>query len=153
MSSEIAEIYGNKVRIRVCGLCWQNDSLLVVKHKMDGHDFWSPPGGGVEFGESLTAALQREFAEETGLEVVPGNFLFGCEFIKAPLHAIELFFDVKMTAGHLKTGYDPELQVIEQAVFLSPAEIQQIPVEARHGILKRYDNANMLRQLTGFYRI
>ncbi len=153
MSSKIAEIYGNKVRIRVCGLCWQNDSLLMVKHRMGDHDLWSPPGGGVEFGESLTAALQREFAEETGLEIVPGNFLFGCEFIQQPLHAIELFFDVKTVSGTLKTGQDPELQVIEQAAFLSPAEIQEIPMESRHGILKTCDNANMLRQLTGFYRI
>lgn len=33
------------------------------------HDYWQFPGGGVEFGESPTAALQREMREEIGSEI------------------------------------------------------------------------------------
>jgi 8-oxo-dGTP diphosphatase len=117
VSPEIAEIYGNKVRIRVCGLCWQDDSLLLVMHRMTSGNFWGPPGGGVEFGELLENALKREILEETGLQVDIGKFLFGCEFIKHPLHAVELFFEVKKTGGMLKKGDDPEFQIIEKVQF------------------------------------
>ena len=115
MTPEFAEIYGNKVRLRVCGLCWQGDSLLLVKHKMGDKGLWAPPGGGIEYGESVDYALKREFLEETGLKIAVNKFLFGCEFIKKPLHAVELFFDVEKVAGVLRGGYDREFQLIEKA--------------------------------------
>lgn len=153
MHPEIAEIYGNKVRIRVCGLCWEQSSLLMVRHKMGNEDFWAPPGGGLEFGELLEEALRREFLEETGLQVEPVKFLFGCELLKNPLHAVELFFEVKKISGSLKRGYDPEIQVIDAVQFLSPSEIKNIPVGGLHGIFKKIGDANNLRHLTGFHRI
>ena len=36
---------------------------------------WSLPGGKVEEGETLAAALVREMREETGLDVEPGRLL------------------------------------------------------------------------------
>ena len=153
MSPEIAEIYGNKVRLRVCGLCWQGESLLMIKHKMGNRGFWAPPGGGVEYTERLEDALKREFLEETGLQIVVEKFLFGCEFIKNPLHAVELFFDVRAVTGILKSGYDPELQLIESAQFLSPVDLLTIPDESMHGIINQCKDLTSLRQLSGFYSI
>src|SRR5262245_31312473 len=110
MDGEIAKIYGNRLRVRACGLCWDMDRLLLVNHRMaSGTNLWLPPGGGVDFGETLETALKREFFEETGLEITVSQFAFGCEFIKEPLHSLELFFNVIRTGGSLKTGYDPEL--------------------------------------------
>jgi 8-oxo-dGTP diphosphatase len=153
MNPEIAKIYGNKVRIRVCGLCWEEDSLLMVKHRFGDQDFWAPPGGGVEFGESIESALKREFLEETGLHILPKKFLFVCEFLKNPLHAIELFFEVAKVSGTISDGYDPEIQLIEKVRFLRQKEIEDIPDESLHGILKKFEDLNALRQLNGFYRI
>src|SRR5688500_6620998 len=103
MNSEIAEIYGNKVRIRACGLCCgPSETVLMVKHRMGSRELWAPPGGGVEFGEALEEALKREFLEETPLRVSPGRFMFGCEYINSPLHAIELFFEVEQFDGTIK---------------------------------------------------
>ena len=154
MDSEITKIYGNRVRIRACGICRDGDRLLLVNHKrLTGSDFWAPPGGGVEFGESIADTLKKEFLEEVNLAVEVGPFVFGCEFIKAPLHAVELFFEVIVVEGNLKPGYDPELQLIQDASFLLPTEILDMPPDQIHGIFKLYTADAQLRNLAGFYRV
>jgi len=40
-----------------------------------GFDYWCPPGGAVEHGETLTAAALRETQEETGLILTEVRFL------------------------------------------------------------------------------
>jgi len=98
------------VRVRACGLCWDGNKLLLVNHYgLYNHDFWAPPGGGVEFGQSTALNLEREFAEETGIAIQTGEFQFLFEFIYPPLHAIELYFNVVVRAGSPITGIDPEM--------------------------------------------
>ena len=43
--------------------------LLVRRGQEPARDSWSLPGGLVELGETLSAAIRRELAEETGLTV------------------------------------------------------------------------------------
>jgi 8-oxo-dGTP diphosphatase len=43
--------------------------LLVRRARSPGNGFYSLPGGRVEFGETLHAALHREVDEETGLRI------------------------------------------------------------------------------------
>jgi 8-oxo-dGTP diphosphatase len=154
MDSEIARIYGNRVRVRVCGLCYEGDSLLLVNHQgLAKADFWAPPGGGVDFGLSIAETLQKEFLEETNLVITPGLFAFGCEFIDPPLHAVELFFHVTRTGGQLQKGHDPEFQIIREVGFLTPQQILSTPPEHLHGIFRKYASNGTLQGLSGFYRI
>ena len=154
MDNEIAKIYGNRLRVRVCGLCWDGERLLLVNHRMaPGKALWIPPGGGVEYGETLENALKREFLEETGLEITPSQFAFGSEFIKAPLHSLELFFNVIRTGGALKKGFDPELQIIQDVRFVSENDFNEIPKEELHGIFTLASGLADLRNLSGFYSI
>ena len=46
-----------------------NRILLVRRARSPAKGFYSLPGGRVEFGESLRAALHREVAEETALRI------------------------------------------------------------------------------------
>ena len=154
MDEEIGKIYGNRLRVRVCGLCWDGEKLLMANHGLtSGASFWIPPGGGLEYSETLEIALKREFLEETGLEIAPLRFAFGCEFIKQSLHAIELFFNVKRTGGTLKNGYDPELQIIQDVRFFSERELAGLSSGEKHGIFRKAGAPNELRKLSGFYRI
>ena len=41
--------------------------ILLLRHEKPGSEIWLLPGGGVQVGESLVRALQRELWEETGL--------------------------------------------------------------------------------------
>ena len=135
------EQFNGKLRVRVCGICLQNNNLLVVNHRglYPGKDFWAPPGGGLTFGESIKNCLKREFAEETGLEIKPGRFLFLNEFLQPPFHAVELFFSVDVLSGTLKKGHDPELspdgQLIAEVNFKNFNELDKIPLSEKHAIL------------------
>ena len=117
----INNAYGQKLRVRVCGICIQEDLILLVKHKHLGNTgtLWAPPGGGMEYGESAHEALKREFEEETNLEVIIKDFLFVHEYLDPPLHGIELFFRVEIVGGNLKLGQDPELPLTNQNITIT----------------------------------
>ena len=154
MDKEVAKVYGNKVRVRACGICWSDDKLLMVNHSgLTPTNFWAPPGGGVEFGQSIEEALKKEFREETGLDVSAGEFLFGCEYIEHPIHSIELFYAIKESKGKLKTGSDPELQIIKEVKFMSGPEILSFPKQELHGIFRFVKTPDDLKNLRGFFRI
>jgi ADP-ribose pyrophosphatase YjhB (NUDIX family) len=44
--------------------------LIRFVNPETGEEFWTTPGGGIDPGESATAAISRELREETGLEDV-----------------------------------------------------------------------------------
>ncbi|MGH9535145.1 MAG: NUDIX hydrolase [Terriglobales bacterium] len=46
--------------------------LLIQRGQAPAAGLWTLPGGGVEVGETVRAALVREVWEETGLAVTPG---------------------------------------------------------------------------------
>ncbi|RIJ41794.1 NUDIX domain-containing protein [Pontibacter oryzae] len=137
-----ASTFAHKLRVRVCGICIQDHNLLLVRHaKTLANDvFWAPPGGGLQYGESMQQCLIREFKEETGLDVEVSRFLFVNEFVYEPLHAIEFFFEVQVLNGELQKGTDPELdeqsQLIEEVAWMSMKEIQSIPIPDRHRVLQ-----------------
>lgn len=159
MSSEIDKMFGGKVRVRACGLCWEGDSLLVVNHRgLNTQNRWlAPPGGGVDFGKTIEETLIHELKDETGLEIGVGSFLFACEFIKKPLHAIELFFEVKVIGGEVKTGFDPELraedQIIKEAGFMQFGEIITLSPKERHGLFELFNTEKSLKKASGYWKI
>lgn len=158
MTNQVHALYGNRLRVRACGLLVENESLLMVNHRsLSQGDFWSLPGGGVDFGESITTALLRETREETGLQAEAGEFLFACEFIKKPLHAIELFFRLNRTGGLLQTGFDPEMktenQIIKDVRFLSWKEIQKMDAQSVHGIFRFVKQPVEITGLHGYFKL
>lgn len=98
-----------RIRLRACGIYIQQNAILLVKHSNLGPSgyFWSPPGGEVEYGETMAAAVEREFAEECNLVVKAVKWLYVTEYIRLPLHAVEHFYQVEYVAGSLKLGLDP----------------------------------------------
>jgi 8-oxo-dGTP diphosphatase len=156
MDNEVQKFYGNRLRVRACGICVKDDSILMVNHTISNQDFWAPPGGGIQFGEKATDCVIREFSEEVGLSIQIRNFLFGCEFIQHPLHAIELFFDVLTLDSDLKLGSDPEPggpSIIKAAKFMEWNEIEKLPPGQRHGIFNVLDRPSKITALNGYFKV
>jgi 8-oxo-dGTP diphosphatase len=149
--------FGHKLRVRACGICTNETGILLVSQRLLGNDFWSPPGGGIDFGESAETCLKREFAEETGLTVEVGDFLFACEFIQKPLHAIELFFNINSHSGHLALGSDPELpanhQLLTDLKFIEWHEIKRMDHNSLHGLFRILNDPIAITQLRGYYKL
>lgn len=152
----IIHSFGHKLRIRVCGICIENDKVLLVKHHSIGETgiLWAPPGGGLHFGESVEEALKREFLEETGLAIDIDHFLCVHEFLDVPLHAIELFFLVRKIAGTLALGHDPELaadkQIITELNWLDIDTLKILPPASKHAILHKLQHIGELSSKNGF---
>lgn len=64
--------YPEQPLVGVGAVIFRGEEVLLVRRGQEpARDAWSLPGGLVELGETLTAALTREIAEETGLAVRP----------------------------------------------------------------------------------
>jgi ADP-ribose pyrophosphatase YjhB (NUDIX family) len=53
--------------------CFYNEKLVLVYSDKKG--YWTPPGGGVEIGESARDAVTREVREETNMKVLKQRFV------------------------------------------------------------------------------
>lgn len=126
--------YQQKVRIRVCGLLIEDGAVLLAQiySPVAGQLVWMPPGGGLEFGESIEECLQREFEEETGISVQVNSLQFINEFIQPPFHAVELYYSVNMVKGTKITGSDPEHskdhQLLQKVEWISLDELSEYSI-------------------------
>ncbi len=151
MQEEIIQTFGNKLRVRVSGVLIENESVLLIKHKTlpPVNNFWSPPGGGLSYNETLKDCLEREFFEETNLSIKSAELICMNEFLQAPLHAIELFFLVSSYEGELKLGKDPELahnkQIIEELEFIPFSQLKKFPKASYHPIFHDLDQLEDFR--------
>jgi len=67
---EASPISPQHPQLAVSAAIFRDDKILLVRRaRSPAKGFYSLPGGRVEFGESLHAALHREVDEETGLRI------------------------------------------------------------------------------------
>lgn len=62
-----------KILQGVHAYCSCNENLVVVYAESKG--YWTPPGGGIESGESIEEAVVREVREETNMKVLRQEFI------------------------------------------------------------------------------
>lgn len=96
-------------RVGAYGLCRDADGRVLLARGSELSAFpglWSLPGGGVEQGEHPDDTVVREFAEETGLDVVGASLrqavadvypLPGVDILE---HSDRLIYDVQVRSGH-----------------------------------------------------
>lgn len=97
--------------------------LLIRRGRPPGEGLWTFPGGRVEAGERLAAAVAREVAEETGLEVACGPLVEVVERLGDGWHYVILDFLASPRGGALRAGSDAA-----DARFVAPDELAALPV-------------------------
>ena len=80
--------------------------LLVRRGRGAAVGKWSVPGGRVEWGETLAAAVVRELHEETGLDGVCERAIGWVERIGADYHYVIVDFVVSVTDGEVRAADD-----------------------------------------------
>jgi len=83
------------IEVRSAGVCVSESGVLLVNHSKHGRSYWVLPGGHVEFGERLDAALVREMREELQLDVTVGPLVLVHDFITETRHVVSLVFRVE----------------------------------------------------------
>jgi 8-oxo-dGTP diphosphatase len=97
--------------------------LLIRRGTPPRKGGWSLPGGRVERGEPLAAALRREIAEETGLDVTVGPLVEVVELIDEDHHYVVLDYLCDAVGGDLRAGTDAA-----EAAFVPVTEIGGVGV-------------------------
>lgn len=110
----------SEVRLRVAAILPHDGGVVLVRHSLAGTDYHLLPGGGVEPGESLGAALKREIVEETGLLARPVRPLFISDAIapEGSRHMVQITFLGEVIGGSLTSRpLDPRVAAAEIRSF------------------------------------
>jgi 8-oxo-dGTP diphosphatase len=118
-----------KPTIRVAGLLVHEGSILMVEQGRGDERYWLLPGGGVQFGETLSDALRRELQEELGLRVGVQRLVAIVESISPEpdyaKHVIHLMFQISAPAEALP---EPQDVKVLKARFLNEFQLQSADV-------------------------
>lgn len=79
-----------------------NELLLILRKKSPEKNFWSIPGGAIEFGETAENAVIREVKEELNIDCKIKKFIGFTNhiLIKDKIHWIALSFELIITNGY-----------------------------------------------------
>lgn len=117
--------YPERPIVGVGAVIVDDGKVVLIKRKYEplkGH--WSLPGGMVEVGETLEAALAREMLEETGLAVDVGPVIEVFDRItrdedrRVRYHFVLIDYLCWPSGGSLRAGSD-----VEEAIWVDPATL------------------------------
>lgn len=118
---------------------------ILLSPVWDGYDF---PGGGIEKGETLDEALEREVKEETGLKAKRGEVIFvESDFFLAPytkqkLHTILIYCTANVTGGKISAKYFDE----HEKKYAKPAEWVDIKAVKKLKFYNAVDSVKIIRK-------
>lgn len=108
---------------------FDGDHVLLVRRANEPfRNLWGLPGGAVELGETVAAALQREVQEETGLAVSVGpliHYLDGIQYQEQQVryHYVILFFRAYLIGGKLEAASDAD-----EAAWFHRLKLTSVPL-------------------------
>ncbi|NTW39758.1 MAG: NUDIX domain-containing protein [Cellulomonadaceae bacterium] len=120
-------------RVAAYGIAREGGAVLLARAS-SASDFpgqWSPPGGGVDFGEHPRDCVVREFGEETGLDIVAhGDPHIASDVLDIPardlrLHTVRFIYAVDVVGGALRNEDDGTTDLV---AWVPVGELATIPL-------------------------
>lgn len=108
MTTQITDNFP-RIGVGVLLLNGSNQILLGRRKNSHGESTWGPPGGHLEFGESLEACAIREMLEETGVAIEnPRFFAMSNDVFKAEnKHYVSLFMTARLSNNQTVQNLEP----------------------------------------------
>ncbi len=126
-------------------ICLEDGLLMVQHHEAERGKFFVFPGGGVEDGETLFSAIEREVMEETNIKVKADRIVYIREVKYNGQVGLEFYIFCQWISGKVMLGKDPELsnqkQILENAKIISFDELSKLnwfPEELHNRLLIDY---------------
>ncbi|KFU82839.1 ADP-ribose pyrophosphatase YjhB, NUDIX family [Amycolatopsis lurida] len=121
----------NSLRVAVSAFVLDKAGRRLLMIRRTDNDRYAIPGGGQEFGESVTQAVVREVQEETGLVVEVTGFI---GIFSDPGYVIEyddgevrqefsLCFRARPVSGELRTSSESK-----EVLWVEPAELDDLNI-------------------------
>ncbi len=135
-------------QIHLCtGILERAGRILLVASRYPNHaePLWNLPGGRQHPSELLHATLQREFAEETGLDVTPGPLLYVSESYDGQTQFTNVTFSVTATGKPHLVGGDAHVVAVEWV------PIAQIPQKISVRVVREPLAAFLAGGTSGYY--
>lgn len=121
-----------RIRTGVKAFIIHDGKILVIKERVrrngDETIIHDVPGGGIELGETLKEALEREVLEEVGLKIDIQYPVGGWDFIienpEAGVHIVCLGYQCQLTGEpNIDTTKNPAQEDIFETIWMSKDEI------------------------------
>lgn len=107
----------------VHGFCFCGNKLVIVYS--DAKGYWTPPGGGVEPGETVEEAIAREVLEETNMRVLKQKVIGSLEIFEPEKTVLQVrSVCIVESVGPFVADADPEGDVTE-IKLIDPKDVKQ----------------------------
>lgn len=108
-----------------------NQLLLAANRRRQGTLEWTPPGGVIDDGESVTEGISREVREETGLHVPQWDQHQYTVTVTAPDMGWEMTVDSWLSgAAHGTIALNDPDRIVEQALFVDLVHVESLLVDS-----------------------
>lgn len=124
--------------LAVSAAIFRNDRVLIVRRaSAPAEGLYTLPGGVVEIGESLRAAVIREVREETAIAIEPVALVGEREVIVRDAHGkVERHFVILAFAARWITGEVLINEELAEARWMRPSDLETLPTtEGLAGII------------------
>lgn len=112
------------------GILLQDNGDVLLAQRPTGKPYagyWEFPGGKVEPGESILAALEREFVEELGIEVLSAEAWCGVEHVYPHAH-VRLHFFISREWRGMPQSLEGQAFAWQGSVDLTPLLPATVPL-------------------------
>lgn len=118
-----------KPKITCGAIIERNGKVLLIKRNNKPYkNYWSLPGGHINWGERVEEAIKREVKEEIGLDFQPKFFNYQNEIIpKINWHSLVLFF-IGKARGEMKLNKSE----VKNLKWFSKKEVEKLKIAFFH---------------------